>query len=1749
MEKFNFFNQILDIFDLVSSNNYFNKFKDINIKKFKINENLFFTTRDEMKNYNIFKNQSNFLMSEIITNCMDLYSAKFIDESLLLSINLYYTDNEILNDILMKYYLTENVDFFISSLEKNQCLIKELYKTVNFYYQNASFFFLIKNLETNILDYDYNLDHMFKSVNDNNILNNIKSTLILNKNNNYNYKLHNNLIYINYKIPDYNKYNEDINHNLISLHFYQMYYLYTAEYNFKLIMNFFNNFAPYLHLRLPINYTIGNMLLPTSHLLNNTIDNNLNGLLFDELCLTINKDQKSFDQVLYIKKPLNTVPTFYKYKYKNEIFFNYFYYHKNDYKNYVNSLDLDLLYNQYRPRTPGRAPYDLRVSHFIDMLVERFELINRYKRYIVERGYFIEMMVDSSRVTDFLMAHPFHFSDLRYDLLEFTNNNKVLPNFFPFMKLNLFDKNMYSKKIFMNSAKPEDQLYMVHIPEPNREHLMKSEAYIDLDIEPSNRKIHIPSEPIKDSYLFKYSKRNIGRSFMRVRKPIKLPLYQSFGRFILLNFNSNIGRNARIDMSLKYKDNLDLTIYPGGATVGPNVLTHYFKKINNKKFNKNIIRYTLLTLDNKFYEKTREIDWRNHDHRLQIHGFDSKFYNIKVRKLRAKHSFSTNVIFFFKHYSFRMCNDFTYKLEYEPIKKLVSFLLIGFKNPINGKFSINFPRRFYNIEAFMAYRVKPLILYKSYNIFNLKSLSTPYFFFNEPVTNYFNEIHDYEIVKAIRRLKIVNNKKVQGYLFDLDVNTTPIIMNIKANSYPHLNYQQEQQFIISQPFTNKFLQNNNINFLDRLKNRLYFIDLMLNFDESKRNELNYFLLQAFMKQKLKTAFFLHNPFSYRAYKAHSSLSGKGFLKILDYKPFFIYRYKLYHYPKNFNFSISEDINRYQGKKSNYKFFNNHIYQKNFEIPFAKDFILKPLKITDYYTNLKFKNYKKLPLFDRKLYLNNNAINPNSDSIVGYIFKSNYKRNIFIENSSNIKLKTDSIYFFCRNYFYFERPKSINKFVKKYLDNILKYHYSKINLIKQGWDPYKFTAKEFYIYYDLESLMHSNKHYEFSNNVFNNVLPNKSFYHLSKAILLTDKKISYIISKPFDMVRKLSYGHYFLSNLMEFYKNLNLKTFNTYYFDEKNYPQDYYSLNKITKRLLNDDLYSDFYNTIYGRKTSIYAKVYRQMPESYKRITRTFTWNVITLRLFDVKNFHFPYLRNRMNDSYIMLGMNPIRFHKPISEHLEKKLLYFSFFGYLINNNLIFGPLLYRNINILAKNIEYDFFQADTKTAIPFQIDQVNASFLTINNKYSWIYLKYISNIIKQHIHEKLWFRTMKTPFKVLDEYPLLRYQIFFPFDIEEYFIDLGFSCISYAMMFYKITFNWLFFCAESIIHLEDWVNFSYLIDWELLADKYQICPIDLFGKNSFEMSLARFYFTSYSYGFFLTYFYLLKRYIYPPIKFIYKVDLFNIFYKKILANLIYFFKKDQNYKIIHKFNKSTSVFKYIKNNNEELIRFEDHFELYTSFLEEYRKKYVKYSTKSTYNLRFTGSSKGLTKKKIFLNFPFILDSYSKARIKKLKLIVNFQINDLYTRYESKKYKSVDYNYAKPYFFKMVNLSGHNFTFYEARGRFNQLIFLYHEMSNAIYDYNKHRELNFINKLYYNSFLKVYVFSPLSEKNNYIYIPDKNLEYILKQKTYYYVNNFGFNLVLTILLYKYFISSNYIHFNDINNFFIVTQNDKIFSNIS
>jgi hypothetical protein len=1073
---------------------------------------------------------------------------------------------------------------------------------------------------------------------------------------------------------------------------------------------------------------------------------------------------------------------------------------------------------------------------------------------------------------------------------------------------------------------------------------------------------------------------------------------------------------------------------------------------------------------------------------FKINKFKTNLINLKsLTKLSQKHNIY-HYLSYFQYYG-----DTRYPKKKNNFKKLnFIFNIYNFQSYfINDRYSFENKnllsiQQFYNhrttsdyLRNLLNYKKKEMSrdFYKSNNNYNLNDVKM--------ITPYYNLYNLYNPTK-IWEIKL--STKIFPYFYSKNLN---------------MNYKIVQTHRLEKVSDNLYMKRSNLRF--RKKNKLYLLEYfryyMFQLTSSKflnfeNNNNDYIFLNYFFNNFIKNT------------KNESQIKKKYFITSIGNLINFEYNYNNYlekkdfiffnkKYKNIFNFKLNNDVNKYSLYFYNNKKLPNHLNYKLFFDVYSFDktiFIKKSLKAFNYCIKNNF--YLKLPYIS-EYYFKNIYDYFSNKNIKFFKLRTLKYYNVFDKYGKNNEYMMDLIaqppYF---------RSKPVNaSMIDKFniYNSFINYKNNEFNLNKKMFaNKYIFNFNNLDLKNEFNLIFFK---FIYKNNLNNNI-----------AINIYNGNIKYINITNFKFLSKKN-NYFCFSKIFEFNK-YNKKNNNNIYFYSFFNPYDFYIFRyKASFTSLNKVYYQN--NSNINLRNFIY-KLFT--IKEYKNKNFDFFYNLLDKNLWFLFNEELfskyetkPIFFKNMSkfNYYFKKNSFTLKYYEKISLFNKKKIEELSFFGFLLKNNIILGIFEYNNLYNLAYNLKFENFHINNNESNIYSIHKLINTIFLLKNKYIWLIFYYYNNFFyflfngKNVLKDFLW-----EPVNFWSYYFYFKIPIIFSVNYKLLFLDLILTIYTIFIQALIIFYGWFCISGEGLINLKDYIIFNHNeINWNLLYEKYNIYPCDLYGRSLFEMQLSRFIFIIFFLGYFIIYIKILFFLMCILTKF-YNLFLLNLKRKK----NYYFINNKFDLEINHKIhNYYLNYQKFIKNFNN----LNNNYEIIFFFKSKHSYKYYK------------------SKFKCKLKLPYFLDEPSLKRINKLKILTNFETHHYVLDTDLKKFRTTlsFLNSSYALFTKTRTIEIGNLLI---KGNIKRILYIHQLgsfltydpilgnslMPSAMNDLEK-KDFYFIDKIFLNNQLKIFNLMPISEDNDYIYIPKfifKNLiKYKFKYINVYYTYNFLFFYTFDSLL--------------------------------
>jgi hypothetical protein len=1095
------------------------------------------------------------------------------------------------------------------------------------------------------------------------------------------------------------------------------------------------------------------------------------------------------------------------------------------------------------------------------------------------------------------------------------------------------------------------------------------------------------------------------------------------------------------------------------------------------------------------------------------YGFKKNAYYGKAfkRYIRRYPEFEEDSVFFkIEDFKSNIINKkiLTKKAQYHNINRFLSYFQYGGdtrfpKNKNNFK-KLNF---IFNIYNFQSYFINDKYFFENKNLMSIQQ-----FYNHRTTSDYLRNLINYKkkemsknYYKSIDNHRIDDLKMISPYYNLYNLYTPTKIWEIKLSNklFPYFysknlnsNYKIIQYTRLNKVYNNLYMKRSN-RFLRKKNNlnifeyfRYYIFELsrqkFLNF-EKKKNSIEFFFNNLFQNSKkenqLKKKFYINTISNLIdiEYKYRNYLSKKDFLL------------KNKEYLNIFNFKINNEIFGYSNIYSLKNVLPNHLNYKLFFDIYQLDkkvFISKSIKVLNYCINNNF--YVKIPYisetYSKTLYdfFNDKKIKWFKLRTLRYsdnpLEKGHFLDDIFSKKPFfTFKPRCDSmiepynIFLSFINY----KNNELNFNFKMFKNNFI-FNFYNLNLdLEKKHFFFKFANKK-----NLNCQLYLNIYYgnkKYLNNNFKFINKNNNYFFFSKIFefnkyILINKNNYYFYSffHPYDFYI-FRYKASFTSLNNVYYKtnsSLNLRSFMNNLFKSrenrnKNFDLFYDLLDKNIWPLFDEELFF----------------LSQKKPIRYNNI---FKFN----NIFKKNSF-------------------TLKYYESLSSYNKKKIEELTFFGFLLKNNILLGIFEYNNMYNLAYNLKFEKFYSNSNEANIYSINKILNSIFILKNKYIWLIFFYYNNFFyfifnaNKVLEDFLW-----EPVNFWFYYFYFKIPIIFSVDYSLLILDIILNIYNMFIQILIIFYAWFCISGEGLINLKDYIIFNHnQINWDLLYEKYNLYPCDLYGRSLIEMKISRFIFIIFFLSYFIIYIKILSLFFFFFYK-IYNSFLLNIKRKKNYYSINNKFDLEINNKIHYyylNYNNFIKIFNQSKNN----------FEIVFFFKSKHSYKYYK------------------SKFKCKLKLPYFLDEASLRRINKLKIVTNFETHHYILDIDLKKFRTtlsfLNSSYALFTKTRMIEIGN-----LLIKGNIKRILYI-HQLGNLItYDpflgsnlipnsmnNLEKKDIYFIDKIFLNNQLKIFNLMPLSEDDNYIYLPKFIFKNIIKYKfkyiNVYYTYNFLFFFLFDSLL--------------------------------
>jgi len=1376
-----------------------------------------------------------------------------------------------------------------------------------------------------------------------------------------------------------------------------------------------------------------------------------------------------------------------------------------------------------------------------------YQIPSDYFYYILK--YKINSLVVFNKIFSFLMISNlkilsnFQKLDNIFNLDRNVNFIKFFSNDIKINDINLIKKKSATNfKLYKNNLIEEAGLYNINILDNNNLNLIKDEDFFLL----YNRK-RLDNESIYKSWhstkflnkkINYHFKNNIfdfedKLNFFYNSKIFNILRYKDLNFLYKLDYlttsflnffstDTNFNRNVFHTISGSFfTRNLNF-IYPQNNVKNINV----FSFITNIKDNIGYSEYNrYLNGTFKRYYLKKKVDIINHfseyegtgPRNLGIYKYGFKrnaiFGKAFRRYMRLNPEFEPDFVFFkIEDFKSNILNKkiLTKKAQYHNIYRFLSYFQYygdtRFPKNKNNFKKLNF---IFNIYNFQSYFINDRYSFENKNLMSIQQ-----FYNHRTTSDYLRNLINYkkkemskDYYKSTDNHKINDFKMISPYYNLYNLYTPTKIWEIKLSNklFPYFysknlnsNYKTIQYTRLNKVYNNLHMKRSNILF--RKKNNLKFFEYFRYyiFELTRQKFLN------FEEKKSSFEFFFNNFFQNT--KRENQLKKKFYINTIGNLIDIEYKYSNYISKKESLFNNKKYLNIFNFKINNENFSYSHIYNLknilpnhlNYKLFFdiyqfdKKIFISKSIKFLNYCINNNF--YVKIPyiseVYSKTLYdfFNEKKIkwfklraffvpdNIFGDGYLIHFFQMLTQKPFFkVKPRCDSMIEPRNIFLTFINY----KNNELNFNFKMFKDNfIFNFYNLNLELEKKNFF-FKFVNKK-----NLNCQLFLNTYYgnkKYLNNNFRLISKNNNYFFFFKIFefnkyILINKNNYYFYSffNPYDFYI-FRYKASFSSLNNVYYKtnsNLNLRSFMNNLFKakenrSKNFDLFYDLLDKNMWPLFDEELFS------FSQKKPIH----------YNNISK---FN----NIFKKNSFTLKYYEN-------------------LSFYNKRKIEELTLFGFLLKNNILLGIFEYNNMYNLAYNLKFEKFYLNNNEANIYSTRKILNSIFMLKNKYIWLIFFYYNNFFyfifnaNKVLEDFLW-----EPVNFWFYYFYFKIPIIFSVDYNLLILDIILNLYNMFIQTLIIFYAWFCISGEGLINLKDYIIFNHnQINWDLLYEKYNLYPCDLYGRSSIEMKISRFIFII----FFLSYFL-----IYIKILF-----LFLFFLNKIYNSFLLNIKRKKNYySINNKFDLeiNNKIHYYYLNYNNFIKKFnqsKNNFEIIFFFKSKHSYKYYK------------------SKFRCKLKLPYFLDEASLRRINKLKILTNFETHHYILDVDLKKFRTtlsfLNSSYALFTKTRMIEIGN-----LLIKGNIKRILYI-HQLGNLItYDpilgsnlipnsinNLEKKDIYFIDKIFLNNQLKIFNLMPLSEDDNYIYMPKFIFKNIIKYKfkyiNVYYTYNFLFFFTFDSLL--------------------------------
>jgi hypothetical protein len=1068
---------------------------------------------------------------------------------------------------------------------------------------------------------------------------------------------------------------------------------------------------------------------------------------------------------------------------------------------------------------------------------------------------------------------------------------------------------------------------------------------------------------------------------------------------------------------------------------------------------------------------------------FKINKFKTNIMNLKhLTRKEQKHNIY-RYLSYFQYYG-----DTRYPKKKNNFKKLnFIFNIYNFNSYfINDRYSFENKnllsiQQFYNHRTTSDY-LRNLINYKK------KEMSNDYFFENDKYN-----INDIKMVTPYYKLY---NLYMPIKIWELKLSTKLFPYFYSKNL--SLNYKIVQNIRLEKIHNNIYMKRSNMRF--RKKNKFYLLEYF-----------RYFMFEISSNKFLKfennnnSFIYFYNNFRKNT-KYESQIKKKYFLTSIGNLINIEYNNNLYNNKKEYIFSNKAFMNIFNFKLNNDLKSFSYIYKINNKLP----------------NHFNYKIFFDLYTYDKSIFINkslkvfNYCIKNNFYVKLPYITESYLKNfyDYFSDNKSKFfKLRTLKYYGFWDSYyrradiiedFFFKRPYFKEKpycpsMIDKYdiHNSFMNYKNNTLN-----FSDIALRNKFIFNFYDLKF----KSNLIFFKFIYKQNLDHNIYYNIYSG------NIKYYNYSFFNFLKKKN-DYFFFSKIFEFNKYVMIQKNNKYFFSFFN-PYDFYifrykssftSLNKVFyKNNSNSNLRSFIYNLFnikeYKNKNS----------DFFNNLLDKNFWFIFDREIFRYQQMKPIYYSNiNKFTHYFKKNSFNLKYYEQISSYNKKKIEDLSLFGFLIKNNILFGIFEYNNLYNLSYNLKYENFHIHNNESNVYSINKLLNTIFVLKNKYIWLIFFYYNNFFyflfnaKNVLEDFLW-----EPVNFWSYYFYFKVPILFSLNYKLFILDVSLTIYTIFIQILIIFYSWFCVSGEGLINFKDYIILNNNeINWDLLYDKYNIYPCDLYGRSLFEMQISRIIFIFFVIGYSIIYIKLLFILSYILYK-TYNLLLLNLNRKKRYFFINNKFDLEINNKIHYYY---LNYEKFIKSFNN----LNNNFEIIFFFKSKHSYKYYKSKFKCKFKL------------------PYFLDESSLRRINKMKILSNFETHNYILDIDLKKFRTTlsFLNSSYALFTKTRTIEIGNLLI---KGNIKRILYI-HQLGNFLaYDpvlanslmpesmnNLEKKDFYFIDRIFLNNQLKIFTLMPISEDINYIYIPKfifKNLiKYRFKYINVYYTYNFLFFITFDSLL--------------------------------